>query len=28
VTLSAEAKRQKIIEETKSAVLSRIKTGT
>lgn len=28
VTLSAEAKRQKIIEETKSAVLNRIKTGT
>ena len=28
VTLSAEAKRQKIMEETKNAVLSRIKTGT
>jgi len=28
VTLSAEAKRQKIHEETKNAVLNRIKTGT
>ena len=28
VTLSAEAKRQKILEETKSAVLSRIKSGS
>ena len=27
VTLSAEAKRQKILEETKNAVLSRIKSG-
>lgn len=27
VTLSAEAKRQKILEETKSAVISRIKSG-
>ncbi len=28
VTLSAEAKRQRILEETQNAVLSRIKTGT
>lgn len=27
VTLSAEAKRQKILEETQNAVLSRIKNG-
>jgi hypothetical protein len=28
VSLSAEAKRQKILEETQNAVLSRIKTGS